>query len=82
MAVKTITIDTDAYDLLAAQKRGQESFSRLIKRRLRPARTAANLLEHLDEICVSEEALNRLEEIVLARAESPAASPIPSEETH
>ncbi len=80
MAVKTITIDTDAYDLLAAQKRGQESFSQVIKRRLRPARTAANLLEHLDDVCMSEEALNRLEEIVLGREESPAASPITSDE--
>jgi|YNPNPStandDraft_1061719.scaffolds.fasta_scaffold03564_2 predicted CopG family antitoxin len=80
MAVKTITIDTDAYDLLAAQKRGQESFSQVIKRRLRPSRTAANLLERLDEVCVSEETLNRLEEIVHAREESPVASPFSSDE--
>lgn len=80
MAVKTITIDMEAYDMLAAQKRGQESFSQVIKRRLRPARTAANLLSHLDEVCVSQEALDRVDEIVLNREASPAFSPVPSDE--
>jgi predicted CopG family antitoxin len=76
MAVKTITIDTEAYELLAAQKRGNESFSKVIKRRLRPGCTAATLLEHIDEACLSIEALDRVEEIVLGREDSPADSPV------
>jgi predicted CopG family antitoxin len=47
MAVKTITIDMDAYDLLAGEKRGDESFSRGIKRKFRKANTARVLLERL-----------------------------------
>ena len=40
----------EADEILAAQKRENESFSRLIKRKLRPARTAKNLCKHLDEL--------------------------------
>lgn len=75
MPVKTITIDMDAYDLLAAEKRAGESFSRVIKRRLRPRPTAARLLSRLKEVRLSDEALDRVEEIIRARRESPAASP-------
>jgi predicted CopG family antitoxin len=75
MPVKTITIDMEAYDLLAAQKREDESFSRVIKRKLRRAHTAQVLLERLDEICLSESALTSLKRIVKARAKSPAKSP-------
>ena len=76
MAVKTITIDLEAYELLAAEKRGDESFSKVIKRRLRPACTAANLLENLDAVVLSEGALDKIEEVVSRRRESPAFSPI------
>jgi predicted CopG family antitoxin len=76
MAVKTITIDMEAYDLLAAEKRGSESFSRVIKRRFRRANTAKILLERLDEVCLSESTLKRLDKIVRARAKSPAESPV------
>jgi predicted CopG family antitoxin len=76
MAVKTITIDMDAYDLLAGEKRGDESFSRVIKRKFRKANTARVLLERLDEFCLSESALKSLEKIRQARAKSPAESPV------
>ena len=76
MAVKTITIDMEAYDLLAAEKRGGESFSRVIKRRFRRANTAKILLERLDEVCLSESTLKRLDKIVRARAKSAAESPV------
>jgi len=75
MAVKTITIDMEAYGVLAEEKRGDESFSRVIKRRLRPAATARTLLSASCNWALSEEALGRVEEVVRARAESPAASP-------
>ncbi len=76
MAVKTITIDMPAYELLSAQKRGDESFSKVIKRRLRPARTASSLLEALPRCLLSEETLEQTETIVRSRADSPALSPI------
>ncbi len=75
MPVKTITIDMEAYDLLAGEKRGNESFSRVIKRRFRRANTARALLERLDEVCLSESTLKSLDKIVRARADSPAESP-------
>ncbi len=74
MAVKTITIDMEAYELLATQKRGNESFSRVIKRRLRPENTASALLRRLDEVLLNEDALDRIEDVVAARAESLTAS--------
>ncbi len=75
MPVKTITIDMEAYDLLAGEKRGDESFSRVIKRKFRRADTARVLLERLDEICLSEGTLKNLDKIVKARNKSLAKSP-------
>lgn len=76
MPVKTITIDLEAYDLLAADKRDGESFSKVIKRRFRPKHTARDLLENLDKIAFSEDMLEHLEEIIASRKESLAESPI------
>ncbi|MCX7014232.1 MAG: antitoxin VapB family protein [Candidatus Sumerlaeota bacterium] len=75
MAVKTITIDMEAYELLAREKRPNESFSKVIKRRLRPECTASELLRHLSELALDEDALDRVEEVVRGRAQWPAASP-------
>ena len=71
MAVKTITIDMDAYSLLDAEKRTGESFSKVIKRKLSEAPAASDLLRHLDRIRISDETLDRLEDIVRQRADSP-----------
>jgi predicted CopG family antitoxin len=76
MPVKTITIDMEAYDLLAAEKRDGESFSRTIKRKFRLASTAKVLLERLDEVCLSESTLKNLDKIKRARAKSLAKSPV------
>ena len=72
--VKTITIDMEAYDLLAGEKRRSESFSRVIKRKFRKANTARVLLERLDEVCLSDSTLKSLDKIVRARADSMAES--------
>lgn len=52
MATKTISIETDAYELLAREKKDRtESFSRVIRRLFaeRPALTAGDLLEVMQE---------------------------------
>ena len=76
MAVKTITIDMDAYALLAGEKEPDESFSRVIKRRLRPVRTARGLLEALPRCVLSEETLDLTENLVRSRQEAVTESPI------
>jgi predicted CopG family antitoxin len=76
MAVKTITIDMEAYDLLASEKRAHESFSRVIKRKFRRASTAKALCERLDAVCLSESTLKSLDRILKAREKSPAESPL------
>ncbi len=76
MAVKTITIDLSAYRLLAAEKREGESFSMVVKRRLRPERTARALLGRLPRLALAEDALDEVSKLVAARAEHPAESPV------
>jgi len=52
MATKTISIETDAYELLAREKKDRtESFSRVIRRVFaeRQALTAAELLEAMQD---------------------------------
>jgi len=68
MAVKTITIDLEAYDLLAARKNKGESFSRAIKRLLADdASTASGLLRDLPRIALAGQTLDRIEEAVRDR---------------
>ena len=76
MAVKTITIDLEAYDLLVRRKRVGQSFSRAIKEQLgTPRSTARDLLACATEIGLSEQALAATERIVGARARSRARAP-------
>jgi predicted CopG family antitoxin len=75
MAVKTITIDLDAYDLLSREKQKDESFSRVIKRRLGRGRTAADLLAGLKGFSLSNSALRGIETVLSRRADSMADSP-------
>jgi predicted CopG family antitoxin len=64
MAVKTITIDLEAYEALARRKKTNESFSQVIKRTFSEERyTAKHLLENLEEVALSEETLNRIEAV-------------------
>ena len=53
MATKTISIELDAYELLAREKQGRnESFSRVIRRLFaeRPALTAGELLDRVQTL--------------------------------
>lgn len=76
MAVKTITIDIDAYERLARLKRSDQSFSQVIKEHL-PAvgTTAGDLLARLDESSVSDETLERVERVVDERGRHPVRVP-------
>ena len=68
MAVKTITIDLEAYELLATRKRPGESFSGVVKRTLGDERyTASHLLAHLDEVLLGEDTVMAIEAVVKER---------------
>lgn len=68
MAVKTITIDMEAYEILVKAKKGKESFSQVIK-------TARNLLEHLDEVVLHDATLDSVDELIKHREDPPISSP-------
>ena len=72
MAVKTITIDMEAYTLLSRYKREGQSFSQVIKQRFGPQPTAGRFLERVRSIRISEGALDSMERQVRARKASPA----------
>jgi predicted CopG family antitoxin len=75
MAVKTITIDMEAYELLAGARRGKESFSVVIKTVLDPnSRTAAALLAKLDSLAPSGDYLRSLERVVESRLDDLVAA--------
>ena len=67
MAVKTITIDMEAYDLLSRHKTPGESFSRVIKAHFRRAPTVANFLAVAKRVRLSEDFLTQMEAIVADR---------------
>lgn len=68
MAVKTITIDMAAYEILEAEKRDGESFSKVIKRKLGHSHTATDLLRNLDRVALEESTLDALDDVVHARS--------------
>lgn len=79
MAVKTITIDMEAYELLAAARRSNESFSTVIKNVLVPAsHTASSLLHHLNTTETSTDYLDAMEKVIAAREGDMIAAESPS----
>ena len=76
MAVKTITIDIEAYERLARLKRSGQSFSQVIKEHLPAAgTTASDLLARLDVTAVSDETLTEIERVIEARDRHPVRVP-------
>ena len=75
MAVKTITIDVEAYALLARYKREGQSFSQVIKEHFAGNKTGRDLKAALEEARVSEATLDAIEAQVQARAAHPAKAP-------
>ena len=74
MAVKTITIDLDAYEVLRRHKRIGQSFSQVIKERFNAPKTGGDLRAALDRFALSSDTLDAIEDVVRRRAENPAGS--------
>ncbi|WP_447969537.1 antitoxin VapB family protein [Nitrospira sp. M1] len=75
MAVKTITIDMEAYTLLASRKKHGQSFSSVIKESLGGKATAKVLLQLLPSFDVEESTLDHIEEQVANRKKHPVKAP-------
>jgi predicted CopG family antitoxin len=75
MAVKTVTIDMEAYDLLSRHKREGQSFSQVIKEHFSGAKKGRDLMAVLREVSLSEEALDAVEAQVKGREAHRAKAP-------
>ncbi|MGH9386392.1 MAG: antitoxin VapB family protein [Vicinamibacterales bacterium] len=72
MAVKTITIDLEAYGLLARRKEEGQSFSQVIKEHFGRQPTVAGFRAILRSVRLSDQTLDAVEGQVRARRDSPA----------
>jgi predicted CopG family antitoxin len=72
MAVKTITIDLEAYEVLSRHKRPGQSFSQVIKERLGMRVTGADLKAAIARARLAEDTVDAVEAQVEARRTSPA----------
>jgi predicted CopG family antitoxin len=72
MAVKTITIDLEAYNLLSRHKHVGQSFSQVIKAHFGGQPTAGSFRALVRSLRVSDDALDAMESQVRARAKTPA----------
>jgi predicted CopG family antitoxin len=61
MAVKTITIDLEAYEILSRRKRAGQSFSKVIKEQLGTGKTGADLRTVLKRVRLLPQTLDRVE---------------------
>lgn len=72
MAVKTITIDMEAYGLLSRHKAEGQSFSQVIKAHFGPQPTVGRFLARIRASRLSPAAVDAIERQVQARKLSPA----------
>ena len=75
MAVKTITIDLEAYDALARLKKPGQSFSQVIKAHFGPRKTAGSFRRALRETAVSASTIDAVDAVVKTRRASGARIP-------
>ncbi len=72
MAVKTITIDLEAYEALARRKRPGQSFSDVIKQHFTSGSTGRDVLEAARRFRLGEDTLNAVAAQIRARRRSRA----------
>jgi predicted CopG family antitoxin len=72
MAVKTITIDLEAYSLLARQKAEGQSFSQVIKAHFGRQPTAGRFRTLLRDVRMSSETVEAMDRQVRERRREPA----------
>jgi predicted CopG family antitoxin len=75
MAVKTITIDLEAYDVLSRHKKRGQSFSQVIKEHFGRRHTAADLLRAAPTLRLAPDTLDAIEKQVRARKKDRARAP-------
>lgn len=75
MAVKTITIDIEAYDLLARRKRQGQSFSQVIKEHFGTVHRGADLARLLERSPLTGESIDAIDREVRNRREDVAEAP-------
>ncbi|MFA5907345.1 MAG: hypothetical protein WC815_01070 [Vicinamibacterales bacterium] len=71
MAVKTITIDMEAYGLLSRHKASGQSFSQVIKAHFGPQPTVGRFVARIRSSHLSPAAIDAIEKQVQARKLSP-----------
>ena len=67
MAVKTITIDLEAYEALSDHKRPGQSFSQVIKQHFARHGTGRDLADLLPRVTLSESTLDAIEAVIEER---------------
>lgn len=75
MAVKTITIDIEAYDALARHKGPGQSFSQVIKAHFGHLKTASAFRRTLRATALSDRTIDAIETVVRSRRGSKARVP-------
>jgi predicted CopG family antitoxin len=75
MAVKTITIDMEAYEALARQKRPGQSFSQVIKEQFGPRKSVAAFRRTLRTATITEHTIGAIEGVARSRRKSRARIP-------
>ena len=77
MAVKTITIDMDAYETLKRRKRKGQSFSDVIKEHFKGGATADMIARALEGLDMSDSTLDAVDRLVAERARDlPRTAPL------
>ncbi|HEY3202855.1 MAG TPA: antitoxin VapB family protein [Thermoanaerobaculia bacterium] len=75
MAVKTITIDLEAYEALARHKRKGDSFSRVIKEHFGRRKTGRDLAALVKTLRLGPDTLTAADELARGRRRSRARAP-------